>query len=248
MWGSIAVVASSASAGWVLQGTGIEALPWLIALLLLLPAVAAPLLPPDRTMAAVEAGPAGKWRDVIADRQLMRALIASALIMGSHGVVTSFGAIQWAAKGISTGMIGTLQAIAVSVEIIAFVFGAKFLGKRDPILLISIACAVAVVRWGIMALDPGLSVLFLVQMLHGITSTGAILGTMLVIAHRVPVQSSAAAQGLNAVLLGVALALVTAGSGLLWSYGVAPAYLAMSLLAAIGVIVAWPRSSPELNA
>lgn len=247
VWGSIAVVASSASAGWVLQGTGIEALPWLVAILLLLPAIAAPLLPSDRTMAAVEAGPTGKWRDVIADRQLMRALIASALIMGSHGVVTSFGAIQWAAKGISTGMIGTLQAVAVSVEIIAFVFGAKFLGKRDPILLICIACVVAVVRWGIMALNPGLFVLFFVQMLHGITSTGAILGTMLVIAHRVPVQSSAAAQGLNAVLLGVALAVVTAGSGLLWSYGVAPAYLAMSLLAGIGILVSWPRQPAGVN-
>jgi PPP family 3-phenylpropionic acid transporter len=170
----------------------------------------------------------------------MRALIASALIMGSHGVVTSFGAIQWSAKGISTGMIGTLQAVAVSVEIIAFVFGAKFLGKRDPILLICIASAVAVIRWGIMALNPGLAIIFAAQMLHGITSTGAILGTMLVIAQRVPVPSSAAAQGLNAVLLGVALAVVTAGSGLLWSYGVAPAYLAMAVLAALGVVVAWP--------
>lgn len=247
VWGSIAVVASSASAGWVLQGTGIEALPWLVALLLLLPAIAAPLLPPDRTMAAAEAGPTGKWRDVVADRQLMRALIGSALIMGSHGVITSFGAIQWAAKGISTGMIGTLQAVAVSVEIIAFVFGAKFLGKRDPILLICIASGVAVVRWGIMALNPGLFTLFLVQMLHGITSTGAILGVMLVIAQRVPVQLSATAQGLNAVLLGIGLAAVTAGSGLLWSYGVAPAYLAMSVLAALGMLVTWPRRSQEFG-
>lgn len=246
VWGSIAVVISTASAGWVLGFTGIAILPLLIAILLLLPAITSPFLPSDRTMAAVEDGPAGRWRDVISDRQLMRALIASALIMGSHGVVTSFGAIQWSAKGISTGMIGTLQAVAVSVEIIAFVFGAKFLGKRDPILLICIASAVAVVRWGIMALNPGLAVIFAVQMLHGITSTGAILGTMLVIAQRVPVQSSAAAQGLNAVLLGVALALVTAGSGLLWSYGVAPAYLTMALLAAVGVVVAWPtNASPK---
>lgn len=247
VWGSIAVVASSASAGWVLQGTGIEALPWLVALLLLLPAIAAPLLPPDRMMAAAEAGPTGKWRDIVGDRPLMRALIGSALIMGSHGVITSFGAIQWAARGISTGMIGTLQAVAVSVEIIAFVIGGKFLGKRDPILLIWIASGVAVVRWTIMMLNPGLVALFFVQMLHGITSTGAILGVMLAIAQRVPMQLSATAQGLNAVLLGVGLAVVTAGSGLLWSYGVAPAYGAMAVLATLGVLVTWPRKTLGVN-
>lgn len=247
VWGSIAVVASTGSAGWVIGLTGIELLPLLIAVLLLLPAIAAPLLPSDRTLAAAEQGATGRWRDVVTDRPLMRALIASALIMGSHGVLTSFAAIQWAAKGVSTGMIGTLQAVAVSVEIIAFWFGAKFLGRRDPILLIWVASAVAVVRWGIMALDPGLAVTFAVQMLHGITSTGAILGVMLVIAQRVPVQLSATAQGLNAVLLGVALAVVTAGSGLLWSNGVAAAYLSMAALAALGVLVAWPRHSQELK-
>jgi MFS transporter, PPP family, 3-phenylpropionic acid transporter len=247
VWGSIAVVISTASAGWVLGMTGIAILPALIAALLLLPVFTAPLLPPDRTMSATESGPAGKWRDVIGDGELMRALVASALIMGSHGVVMSFGAIQWAAKGISTGMIGTLQAVAVSVEIIAFVIGAKLLGKRDPIWLICIASAVAVFRWGIMALNPGLFVLFAVQMLHGITSTGAILGTMLVIAHRVPIQLSATAQGVNAVLQGIALALVTAGSGLLWNYGVASAYGGMAVLAALGVIAAWPRRSQEFS-
>ena len=240
VWGSIAVVVSTASAGWVFGVTGIEALPWLVASLLMLPAIVAPLLPPDRSMAAIEAGAGGKWRDVIADRKLMRAMGAAAMIMGSHGVLSSFGAIQWSAQGISTGMIGTLQAFAVSAEILAFWFGANLLGRRDPSLLICVAAAAATLRWIIMASNPGLGVLFAVQLLHGITSTGAILGTMLVIAARVPVQTSAAAQGLNAVLLGVALAASTAGSGLLWSYGISMAYLAMAVLAAIGIVLAWP--------
>lgn len=245
VWGSIAVVASTGSAGWIIGSTGIQMLPVLIAALLLLPAIVAPLLPSDRAMAAPKTEAVGRWRDILADRRLMRALIASALIMGSHGVLTNFAAIQWAAKGVSTGLIGTLQAVAVSVEIVAFWFGTRFLGGRDPILLICVAAAVAVVRWTVMALDPGLAITFLVQMLHGVTSTGAILGVMLVIAQRVPLQSSATAQGLNAVLLGVALAAVTLGSGLLWSYGVAPAYLAMAGLAALAVVAAWPRRAGE---
>lgn len=246
VWGSIAAVVSTASAGWVFELTGIEALPWLVALLLLLPALAAPLLPPDRQMASDEPGPAGRWRDVLADRKLMRALVAAAAIMGSHGVLTSFGAIQWSARGLSTGVIGSLQAVAVSAEIVAFWFGAKALGHRDPMLLICVAAGAAMLRWAVMATDPGLAILVAAQLLHSITSTGAILGTMLVIAARVPVQTSAAAQGVNAVLLGIALAVTTAGSGLLWAQGVAVAYLAMVVLAALGMALAWPtRSSPR---
>ena len=245
VWGSIAVVISNAAAGWMFGWTGIMALPWLVALLLLLPAGLAPLLAPDRTMAHAEAGPTGRWRDVIADRKLLRAMAAASFIMGSHGVLNSFGAIQWSARGISTGMIGTLQAVSVSAAIIAFWFGAKLRGKRDPSLLLCIAAAAAVLRWLVMASDPGLGVLFAAQLLQGVTATGAILGIMLVIATRVPVQASAAAQGLNAVLLGVVFAVTTAGSGLLWSHGVSFAYLAMAAIAALGIVLAWPSHAPE---
>lgn len=245
VWGSIAVVASNLAAGWAFGLTGIKALPLLVALLLFLPAIVAPLLPRDRELAPPEAGSVGRWRDVIADRKLLRAMAAASLIMGSHGVLTSFGAIQWAARGISTGTIGTLQAVAVSAEIIAFWFGAKLLGKRDPSLLICIAAAAAVLRWIVMATNPGVAILFAAQVLQGVTATGAILGIMLVIAKRVPVQSSAAAQGLNAVLFGLVLAISTAGSGLLWSYGISFAYLAMAALAGLGIVVAWPSRTPE---
>lgn len=244
VWGSIAVVVSTMAGGWVFQIAGIETLPVVVGLLLLLPVLVAPMLPPDRRMALVEPGPNGNWRDVLADRTLLRAMIAAAMIMGSHGVLTSFGAIQWKAQGISTGMIGFLQGFAVTAEIGAFVFGTRLLGRRDPMVLIAVAAIAATLRWAVMAANPPFAVLVVTQLLHSVTSTGAILGTMLVIAHRVPVQTTAAAQGFYAVLLGVAMAITTLGSGLLWSYGVAPAYGAMAILALLSLAVSWPRKSP----
>lgn len=240
VWGSIAAVASSAAAGWIIGVAGIGMLPLLVAALLLLPALTAPLLPSDRSMAAAEARAEGSWRDLTGDRELMSALVASALVIASHGVITNFIAIQLSAQGVSTGMIGTIQAIALSFEIFAFWFGARLLGNRDPMILIRIAAAAAFVRWCIMALDPSLPVLLAVQVLQAVTSTGAILGVMLVIAARVPVRLSATAQGFNAVLLGIALAVVTFGSGLLWSHGISVSYAAMAALAMIGLLVAWP--------
>lgn len=247
VWGSIGVVISTAAAGWAFEWAGIEMLPILVAALLLLPAITAPLLPPDRAMTAAESGPTGRWSDVIADRELLRAMIAAAMIMGSHGVLQSFAAIQWTERGIPTSAIGMLQALAVSAEIGAFWFGSKLLGKRNPMLLICIAGIAATFRWIVMAFDPGVPVLIAAQLLHSITSTGAILGTMLVIAARVSLQNSGAAQGLYAVLLGVALAATTAGSGVIWAYGVSAAYLAMALLAALSIVVAWPRSARSLD-
>lgn len=243
VWGSIAVIVSNIAAGWSVEQFGIKALPLLIASLLLLPAAIAPLLPRDRELGGKTSPEKARWRDVASDRSLIRAMIAVSIIMGSHGVVMSFGAIQWESRGISTSMIGILQAIAVSSEIVAFWVGTKLLGQRNPSILICIAAAAAMLRWLVMALDPSVPVLIATQLLHGISATGSILGIMLLIAARVPLPLSAAAQGLNAVLLGLVLAAVTAGSGMLWSYGTGPAYLAMATLSALGLVVAWPTGT-----
>ncbi|SEH19670.1 MFS transporter, PPP family, 3-phenylpropionic acid transporter [Sphingopyxis sp. YR583] len=243
VWGSIAVVASNAAAGWAIGIAGIKMLPLMIAVLLIAPAMVAFLLPTDRKLSAVDDAAGGRWRDLIGDRGLILAMVAASLIMGSHGVLTSFGAIQWESQGISTTTIGLLQALAVAAEIGAFWFGAKLLGNRDPRLLIVAGAIAGALRWAIMAASPGLPLLVFGQLLNGITATGTILGIMLVIAQRVPTHLSATAQGMNAVLLGLVLAVATAGSGLLWSYGLAVAYLAMSVLALLGALCAWPRGA-----
>ncbi len=240
VWGSIAVVASNAAAGWAVGVFGIRALPLMIAALLLIPAAFAPILPPDAAMTRAEPRVQGGWRSVLADRVLLKAMAAASLIMGSHGVLNSFGAIQWSARGLATGTIGLLQALAVAAEILAFWFGGRALGGRDPRLLIAAAAAAAVVRWLVMATTPGITVLIAAQLLQGVTATGAILGVMLVIASRVPAALGGAAQGVNAVLFGAGLALTTAGSGWLWERGAAIAYGAMAAMAAVAFVLALP--------
>jgi PPP family 3-phenylpropionic acid transporter len=246
VFGSIAVVISNAAAGWAIGVAGIKALPIMIAALLLIPAAVTLALPRDRQLVPPEDAKGDQWRDVLRDRKLLRAMVAASLVVGSHGVLTSFSAIQWTERGISTGAIGLLQAMAVSAEILAFWFGAKLLGKRDPSLLICLSGIAAVLRWAIMSADPGMGVLIFSQLLNGISATGAILGIMLVIAARVPGDLSAAAQGVNAVLFGAVLAVSTAGSGMLWSYGLAPAYLAMAAIAALGAVFALPSRAKAL--
>lgn len=245
VWGSIGVVASNAAAGWAIGVAGVKALPAMIAAVLMLPVVVALLLPSDKQLAPAEEAKPGRWQQVLHDRPLLMAMTAASLIMGSHGVLTTFSAIQWATQGISTGIIGMLQALAVSAEIAAFWFGVKLLGNRDPRLLIFAGAIAATLRWLIMATKPGLPILIGAQLINGVSATGTILGIMLMITRRVPSTLSAAAQGMNAVLLGAILAVSMAGSGLLWSYGSSFAYSAMAVLAASGAIVAWAAKSSQ---
>lgn len=245
VWGSIGVVASNIAAGWALGVFGMLALPGLIAALLLLPAATAMLLPRDRALSPAEQERGGRWRDVLGDRQLLHTMVATSLIMGSHGVLTSFGAISWQAEGLSTSTIGILQALAVSAEILSFWFGVKLLGRRDPVQLICLSAMASIVRWAIMAMNPPLVGLIAAQLLNGVTATGSILGIMLVITRRVPSHLVATAQGLNAVLFGAVLAVSTAASGLLWSFGLTPAYLAMVVLALLGLLFIWFEATSE---
>ena len=102
-------------------------------------------------------------------------------------------------------------------------------------------------RWLIMATGSGACVCCVAaQLLQGITATGAILGIMLVIATRVPVQSQRRSAGAECrPARRVVFAVTTAGSGLLWSYGVSFAYLAMAGIAALGIVLAWPSRTSE---
>ncbi|MEG3162766.1 MFS transporter [Sphingomonas sp. LB2R24] len=231
VWGSIAVVASNAAAGWALGVAGIRILPVLIAVLLLIPVLIVPILPRDRLLMRELPGRNSGWRELFADRQLMASLVAASMVMGSHGLINSFGAIQWTASGIPPRTIGLLNALAVASEIIAFVFGARVLSGRDPRMMIAVASFAAALRWAIMATGPGIIALCGAQLLQGLSATGAILAPMLIIAARVPNRLSSSAQGLNAVLLGALLALVTALSGMIWQLGELVAYGAMLTLA-----------------
>ncbi|MEH3036476.1 MAG: MFS transporter [Sphingomonas adhaesiva] len=241
VWGSIGVVVSTAAAGWTVGRTGIGAVPLLIAGFLLLTPAVTLLLPGDRMLAATETEVRGGWRDLFADRALIGAMVAASFIMGSHGVVNSFGAIQWAANGVSTTQIGFLNAAAIASEILAFTLGGALLGKRDPRILILLAAAAAALRWSIMATDPALPVLYLAQCLQGLSSTGPLLAPMMMIARRVPAHLAASAQGLNAVFIGAVLAAVTASSGFIWSGGPGRAYAAMIVVSLLGLPLLFAR-------
>jgi PPP family 3-phenylpropionic acid transporter len=236
VWGSLGVIVGNAVGGAVFDHAGIALLPWLSAGLLFLLAVVSRLTSTDGRFSDREEGAlAGDWKVVLRDRPLLAAMVATSLVAGSHGVLNSFAPIQWAQRGWSTTDTGLLVSLAILSEVIVLWFGQRLLRGADPRLLIAIGAAFGAVRWVGMAFTPPLPVVMTLQLLGAVTSMGPVLGVMLLIARRTPAHLVGAAQGLNAVLLGLGLSIVTVGSGYLWQCGAAVAYGAMAIMAVLAL-------------
>jgi PPP family 3-phenylpropionic acid transporter len=237
LWGTISLVTASMVGGRLLDSVGVDRVPVMTGLLLLTPLVVIPFLPPDRLFGESERAAAGEWKAIIRDRPAMFVLVGIALLTGSNGMLLGFGSIQFAAKGISNGNIGVLYAVAAVSEVLVFIIAQKLLGTRSELWMLVIGAAVTIVRWLGMATDPDLKVLVVLSLLQGPAGTTVIAGTILYIARRFPTHLVATANGVNAVLVGVAASLVTFAGGYLWGSMKALAYVPMAGLSAVALVI-----------
>jgi PPP family 3-phenylpropionic acid transporter len=107
----------------------------------------------------------------------------------------------------------------------------------------------AIVRWVLFGLEPGLAGTFLLQMLHAFSFGATFLGVMKAITERVPEEITAAAQGLNIVATGALMAVASLVSGLLYESLGVYAFVAMALPAAAGLLILFgrlPRRAPSV--
>lgn len=237
LWGTIALVSATMAGGTLLDKTGVELVPLITCLLLLVPLFVLPFLPPDRLFGESTRAAAGEWRSIVRDKPAMFVLLGVALIVGSNAMLLGFGAIQWAAKGISNGNIGIIFAVASVSEVLVFVFAQKLLGKRSELWMLVVGAAVTIIRWLGMATDPGLEWLAVIALMQGPAGTTVIAGTILYIARRFPTHLVATANGVNAVMVGVAASAVTFAAGYLWAAYKALAYIPMAGLSLVALII-----------
>ena len=239
VWGSLGFVVANLAGGKVIDLAGIKVLPTMTAALLVIPLLVIPFLPADRRFGSPEPAPKGEWRTLLKDRSLAVVILGVALIVASSGLFTTFSAIHWSAKHFSSTFIGMLSAVGIASEVVVLWVAQKVLGARSPLWLILVAGSLVLLRWLSMALDPDRAASLAMQLLNG-GGMGVIAGLMLYIARRAPVRLMATAQGLNAVVMGVAAAVSAAGSGYVWQVFGSGGYLLMSVVAVLGLaVVAW---------
>ena len=262
LWGSLSFIAAGYIAGWSVDRYGIGA-----ALVTLIAAAAAtglaahlmPNAPKDNAPkdtapkdgqsggagGAIGNGPGSRRvapGDVVAllrQAPFVCFLLAAGAIQAAHAVFYTFGVLLWRQQALSTFTISSLWAVGVIAEILLFAYSGpvvRTLGARGLLLAGGIAAAV---RWTLMAFDPPLPALVVLQALHGLTFGATHLGAVHFIAANIPAAQAGTAQALHAsVTAGVAMGLATLLAGWLYPEFGGRAYLAMAAISLAGVSAA----------
>jgi PPP family 3-phenylpropionic acid transporter len=248
-WGSITFLVASIAAGYLIDAFGVAVGPWSLALLPVLALIAVqialpvePATPPRIT----DAGAPSKARFPTA---LWLVLAAFACTQASHAGVYTFGSIHWRSLGFSDSMIGYLWAIGVVVEIPVFLVLGTVVGRGTGAYgLLLLGSGAVMVRFTVLATDPGLATTFVTQALHGLTFAAAHLGTMAALAAQAPEGARGRAQGILGSVSALATATATIASGEIYRAAgpmvfaaMAPLGLAAMVLTLIALRVAKPQ-------
>ena len=122
------------------------------------------------------------------------------------------------------------------VEIAFLWFMEPWRRRIGPRRLLMLGGVGAVVRWTCLALSPPLWLLFPIQALHALSFTATFVASLQLIERLSPTQSASAAQTLNSVLSGgILIGIATMASGRLFDAAGGSGYLAMSLIALVGL-------------
>ena len=175
------------------------------------------------------------WREApkfIANPVFLLALVAAGFTQGGHAVYYAFSFLRWEQIGYSTFVIGCLWATGVTAEIFLLTRARGLARRLGPVRLLAIGAGAAVVRWSVVAIEPPLPVLFLVQTLHAGTFACAYLGSIEFLDRAAPLRLVNTGMTLMSTTgVGAVTGLATVLAGFVWnSYGPMPAYLMMAAM------------------
>ena len=234
LWGSVAYIAGVLAAGFVAAAVAPVHLIWVIVAITALSAVSALTLEPMPAVALPGAARAAS-PGLLRQQGFVAILVAAALIQGSHAAYYSFSSIAWQAEGFGSTTISVLWSLCVVAEIVLFAWSPRL--RLASSTLIILGGAGAAVRWAVTGLEPSLAVLVVVQLLHALSFGATHLGTMGLLAHRVPSHSLATAQGTLTASIGIVSATATILCGRLYNDYGQSIYFGMAVMAATGALV-----------
>ncbi len=165
--------------------------------------------------------------------------VAFALIQSTHFFLGAMGALVWKIDGLPEGWIGPLIAISAAGEAL-MMFAWRRVGTRlSARNMLIIAGLVGTVRWAVMALNPPLEVVIVLQALHAITLPFSYFGIMHFIANWAPEEIAAEAQGFSSALTqGLSVLTLVLFGWLVQNFG-GHAYFVASAMAVLCAGAAW---------
>jgi len=174
---------------------------------------------------------------LVRDPVFLLAVGSAGLIQSAHAFYYAFSALAWKAQGLPENLTGLLWGVGVAVEVAFLWFGARLQRRLGPRNLLIIGGLAGVLRWSLLALSPPLWALVPLQALHALTYSAVFLASIQLAARLSGPQTASAAQLINAALQGGILSgLATLASGPLFDAVGAHGYLAMTGMAAAGLV------------
>ena len=246
LWGSAAFIGGSLGAGWIIDSIDPGNLIWLLTAALFATVLVAAALLPLPAAAPLMDAPEPSYQGFMRTPGFALVAFAAGLIQASHAVYYNFSALDWKAAGIDGAAVGALWAVGVVAEITLFAWSGRL--PLSPTALLVIGGLGGTLRWAVMATDPPMATLPLLQCLHALSFGATHLGAIGFVAKAVPAGRAATAQGTLAVVLGGTMALSMMASGQLYERFGDAAYASMALAAAAGSVfaaIAWKRRTSQ---
>ena len=239
--GSAAYIGAAVATGALVTAVSVDvALAWMILAAGLTALCARFLLPTDPAPgrgASRDGGGLAGLKALVRDPVFLLAVGSAGLIQSAHAFYYAFSALTWKAQGLPESLTGLLWGLGVGVEVVFLWFGSRLQGRLGPRNLLVIGGVAGVLRWTLMAAAPPLWALVPLQALHALTYTAVFLASIQLAARLSGPQTASAAQLLNAALQGGVLSgLATLASGPLFDSVGSGGYLAMSGMAAMGLL------------
>jgi PPP family 3-phenylpropionic acid transporter len=239
--GSAAYIGAAIATGALVTAVSVDvALAWMILAAGLTALCARFLLPPDPAPGrggSRDGGGLEGLKTLVRDPVFLLAVGSAGLIQSAHAFYYAFSALTWKAQGLPESLTGLLWGLGVGVEVVFLWFGARLQRRLGPRNLLVIGGVAGVLRWTLMAAAPPLWALVPLQALHALTYTAVFLASIQLASRLSGPQTASAAQLVNAALQGGVLSgLATLASGPLFDSVGSGGYLAMSGMAAMGLL------------
>lgn len=237
LWGSVSFFGANLLGGVLIARQGAGVVPLAMAACFACAALAALAAPaPPASLAAMTARPGSRAGFGTA---FWLAIAAVACINATHAALYAFGSLHWRNLGYSEEAIGGFWAIGVGAEILLFLVAGSIVARGVAGLFwIGVGGVAALVRFGVMAFDPGPVTILVLQGLHGLSFGCLHLGAMAVVSALAPEGRRAAAQGRLVAGSALASAAATLISGPVFQNHGAFVFLAMTPLALLGCVFA----------
>ena len=250
VWATVGYVVGAGGLGLFLTAFGSDAFVPLFIAMSLFRAIASLLLPrfraPEQKATLASATPS-RLKDSL-KLWFVLPLVGFALVNSSNAVIGGFGALVWEQNGVPSYFIGPLLAIAATAEAIMMFGWRRFGGRVTARNMILAACIASLIRFTIMAFNPPVAVLFVVQLLHAVSFGVGYFGIVHFVANWTDESNAAEAQGFaNMLVQGASFMMLTVFGWLVVHFGAASFFLstALSLVAMACVLVSLRLKPPK---